>query len=239
MMKSLMRKISVVACALITLTVFTSSAFAATYKSTMVPFDQLTPSDRIVILQNTLNYSAEGFYTPDTKPMSQLIAYNGADTKAYPISYALSFLTNGVKSDVKVYDTSKKETIVKLDDFMGMYVIIDDFMSGNSPVLYNPKTETKIADFKSALTANNEVILSVIVEEDAPVRDLVAFAGWGENAPSRLVATDKFYVPLTKEECAVGELRGTFSGDVNASVPGMKKAGGKINDIMYIERIKD
>ncbi len=205
------------------------------YKDTMVPFEELIPSDRIVIVQNVLNFTREGFFTEDTKPVTEMISYKDAETAAYQIAPIIGFLNNGLDGDLKVFTIDGTETAIGAEDFSAMYIIIDDFMSGNSPILYNPATGTEIVDFDYALTTANEAIVSVLPEEDAILSELVAMVNWGENAPCRLVATDKFYIPLTTEETAVGELRGSISGAVNASVPGMQKAGGKINDVVYVE----
>ncbi|NLO26351.1 MAG: hypothetical protein GX114_09490, partial [Clostridiales bacterium] len=75
---------------------------APTYKETMVPFDQLVPAERIVILQNTINYSREGFYSADNKPATEDIEYKGDTVAVYPITYALDFLTKGSSGDLTV-----------------------------------------------------------------------------------------------------------------------------------------
>lgn len=206
------------------------------YKSTMKPFEELVPSDRIVILQNTLNFGSEGFYTEDTKPVTEAIVYQGAEVQAYPISYTLEFLNNEMGSTLTV-TTAAGEQEVSEEDFAGMYVIIDDFQSGNMPVLYNPQTGTEAVDFLYAKTENNEAIYSIITEQDANVQELLETIGWDTTQTYRLVATDKFYIPITPEDYDDGELRGALSGAINASFPDMIIAGGKMNDILYFECI--
>ncbi len=208
---------------------------AAHYKESMKPFEELVPADRIVILQNTLNYGREGFYTEETKPVTTPITYQDAETEAYPISYTLEFLNSGITDAVTVVSDSG-ETVVEAEDFAGMYVIIDDFQSGNKPVLYNPETETEIADFLYAKT-ETEAIYSIITEQDVNVMGLFKEMGWDTTETYRLVATDKFYIPITPEDYDDGELRGALSGSVNASFPDMTIAMGKMNDILYVEHI--
>ena len=206
------------------------------YKSTMKPFEELVPAERIVIVQNALNYGREGFYTEETKPVTEAISYQEEEVQAYPISYVLDFLTNEMGSTVTVV-TEAEEIAVEAEDFSGMYVIIDDFQSGNKPVLYNPETETAVVDFLYAATENGEAIYSIITEQEDNVMALPEKMGWDTTETYRLVATDKFYIPITPEDYDDGELRGSLSGSINASFPEMTIAGGKMNDILYFERI--
>ena len=206
------------------------------YKSTMKPFEELIPSDRIVILQNALNYGREGFYTEETKPVTESISYQEEEVQAYSISYALDFLNAEVEGMVKVV-TEAEEVEVEAEDFAAMYVIIDDFQSGNKPVLYNPETETEVVDFLYAITENGEGVYSIVTEKDDNVMALLEKMGWETTETYRLVATDKFYIPITPEDYDDGELRGSLSGSINASFPEMTIAGGKMNDIFYFERV--
>jgi len=208
-----------------------------TYKETMVPYDQVTKAERIVILQNTLNYSRSGFYTADTKPVTEKIQYKGSSVDAYPLSYTLAFLHNQPKGDLTVTSTTGSTKKISADDFAGLYAIID-FKSDKPPVLYNPKNGTAITDFLYAKTAEGEAIFSVVSGSTYKADEIITKAGFDPKATYNFVATDKFYIPVKPEESAVGEVRGSLSGAINASFPGMTIASGKINDVIFIEAIK-
>lgn len=208
-----------------------------TYKETMVPYDQVAAAERIVLLQNTLNYSRDGFYTADTKPVTKSIKHKGASVDAFPMSYTLAFLKNGIKGDLKVTNNDSSTKTITADDFAGLYIIID-FTSDKPPVLYNPKSGTEITDFLLATTAEGEAIYSIVSGSTFKASDIIAKAGFNPQATYNFVAADKFYIPASPAENAVGEVRGTLSGAINGSFQGMTIAGGKINDVIYIETIK-
>lgn len=207
------------------------------YKESMLPFDQLVPGERIVILQNTLNYSREGFYTAETKPVASEINYDGETISAYPMSYLLAFLKNGMADTVKVFNNDGSEQELTADEFKGLFVIVD-FTSDAAPILYNPETGTKLEDFLYAITSEGEAIYSIVSGSIHNAAAVIANAGWDTDATYRYVATDKFYFPVGPEENATGEVRGTLSGAVNGSFPDLKIASGKINDLIYIEVIQ-
>lgn len=209
-----------------------------TYKDTMLPFDQLPPGNRIVILQNTINYGREGFYTPETRPVTQEISYKGASVAAYPMTYALAFLKNGSAGALKITSTSGAEQEMTAEEFTGLFIIID-FTSDAPPVLYNPDTGAELTDFLFAVTAEGEAIYSVVSSSIHNAAELIASVGWDANATYRYMATDKFYFPVGPAEAATGEVRGTLSGAVNGSFPDLKIASGKINDLVYIEVIEE
>lgn len=208
-----------------------------TYKETMVPYDQVTTAERIVFLQNTLNYSRDGFYTADNKPVTEKIKYKGASVDAYPMRYALDFLKNSIKGDLTVSNNDGSTKTITADDFSGLYVIID-FTSDKPPVLYNPKSGTEITDFLFATTSGGEAIYSIVSGSTYKASDIIAKAGFDPQATYNFVATDKFYIPATPAESAVGEIRGALSGAINGSFQGMTIASGKLNDVIYIEAIK-
>jgi hypothetical protein len=210
---------------------------APTYKETMVPFDQLVPAERIVILQNTINYSREGFYSADNKPATEDIEYKGDTVAVYPITYALDFLTKGSSGDLTVTNNDGSTETISAQDFAGLYVIID-FTSDAPPVLYNPESGTELTDFLFATTAEGEAIYSVVSDTIHNAAEVIENVGWDAGATYRYMATDKFYIPVGPEERATGELRGTLSGAVNGSFPELKIAGGKINDVIYIEAME-
>ena len=108
-----------------------------TYKEIMVPYDELVPTARIVLLQNAINFSREGFYTADNS-LFRRDHYNGETVAAYPISYAADFLINGTSGDLTITNNDGGTQAISAADFAGLYVIID-FTSDAPPVLYNPR----------------------------------------------------------------------------------------------------
>ena len=206
------------------------------YSDTMVPFDQLTPAARIIILENTINYSRDGFYTADTKPATEEITYNGAAAQAYPISYATQFLTNGLSGMVKVGDSEGVVHELSAEDFQALYVVID-FSSGLAPVVCAADGSGAI-NFAYAITEGGEGIYSVPASTSHKPLDVLAVYGWPAEAEYRYVATDKFHIPVPAAENSTGELRGALSGAVNGSFPDLALASGKINDVIFIEAIQ-
>lgn len=214
-----------------------SAEGGSTYKSQMVPFEQLKHSNRIVVLQNTLRYLADGFYTEETKPVAEEIEYNGETVSAYPITYAIDFLTYGIEDSVSVTDVEGTVTEMSAEEFAAMYAIVD-FRSEEAPILYDPETETEIA-FQYATTSEGEAIYSIASGSSHKCVEMATACGWDTEATQnyRLMAVDQFYIPVSFVENPAGELRGTLSGAISASIPDFKIAGGKINDVVYIEVI--
>ena len=202
----------------------------------MVPFDQLVPTVRIVILQNTFNYSRVGFYNPSTKPVRTDITYADKAAKGFSMKYAVDFLTNGLEGMVTVYDPEGKTKEVAAADFAGMYAILE-FDSDAAPILYNPATKTEIPAFAYAVTTGGEAIYSVVSGSTHNCVEIVEKVGWDKNATYRYIASDFFYFPVPPAENAVGEIRGAFSGAINGSFPTLDIASGKINDVIYIEPV--
>ncbi len=209
-----------------------------TYKESMLPFDQLIPGNRIVILQNTISYGREGFYTAETKPVTQAINYAGNPVDAYPMSYPIAFLKNDLTGTLKVFNNDGSEQEISADDFSGLFIIID-FTSDAAPVLYNPESGTELKDFLYAVTSQGEAIYSVVSASNHNTKDLLTKVGWDPAETYRYVATDQFYIPVGVPEVGTGEIRGTFSGAVNGNFPDLKIASGKINDVIYIEVMED
>ena len=209
------------------------------YKSSMKPYDELVPAERIVILQNVFNPDArDGFYTRAARPAAVEIEYNNDKTAAYPISYAIDLLHNGNEGPVTVTKTDGGKAEFPAADFRGMYVILD-LRSDTPPVLYNPATKSTATNFAYAVTSEGEAIYSVVSNSDHNVNELLVKAGWAIDATYRVVATDKFHLPLEPEEAITGDLRGALSGAVNGAFPDMSLAGGRINDVLFIERVVD
>ena len=88
------------------------------------------------------------------------------------------------------------------------------------------------------LRRRREAVYSVVSGSIHNAAEIIANVGWDADATYRYMATDKFYIPVGPEERATGEIRGTLSGAVNGSFPELKIAGGKINDVIYIEAME-
>ena len=207
------------------------------YKGSMKPLDQLAPAERIVILQNVFHPDTrDGIYTRETRPATAVIKYKAGDVAAYPISAVIELLHKGSAGTVTITKTDGGKTELSAEDFRGMYAIFD-FRSDASPVLNNPATGNIITDFAYAVTSEGEAIYSVVGGSYLNVNEMLTNAGWKADATYRFVATDRFYVPVEPDAAAGGELRGGLSGVVNGSFPNLSLAGGKINDVLYIEPI--
>ena len=199
-----------------------------------MPYDELVPTARIVLLQNTINFSREGFYTADHKPVPEEITYHGETVAAYAMSYALNFLTNGCSGELTITNNDGTTQAISAADFAGLYVMID-FTSDAPPVLYNPESGTEITDFLFAVTAEGEAIYSVVSGSTYSTAEMIANVGWNTAASYRYVASDKFHIPVGPEENETGEIRGTLSGAINGSFPDLAIASGNINDVIYSE----
>jgi len=177
----------------------------------------------------------DGFYTEETKPVAEEIQYGGATVEAYPITYAINFLTNGSEGTVSVTDTEGTVTEMSAEDFAAMYVIVD-FRSEEAPILYHPENGTEIA-FAYAATSEGEGIYSIASGTSHKCVAMAEACGWNLDQMYRIMAADKFYIPVSFTDNPEGELRGTLSGAISGSIPDFKIAGGKINDVIYIEKI--
>lgn len=212
---------------------------APLYKDIMVPYDELEPANHIVVLQNTLHYTRDGFYTEDTAPVAEELDYNGQTVSAYPVSCVLNFLNQAPAGELTVTKTDETAMAVSAEDFAGMYVIIDDFQSGNAPVFYNPATGTEITEFFYAVTAEGEAIFSIVSGAQYIVKDIVAMVGWDDTKSYTVCATDKFHIPVEPDYMAIGDLRGTLSGAVNGSFGDMTIASGKISDVVIVQPLQE
>jgi hypothetical protein len=209
---------------------------APLYKDIMVPYSEIQHGKRIIIMQNTLVFSREGVFTEAEAPVAETVSYNGADYNGYPMTAVTKHLTEGVSGDVTVYTTDGTTATVRAEDFEVMKVLIDDFQSGNSPILLAVNGRA-IENFEYAVTANGEVVASIITEQEYNVNEHLQKYGWDNTATYNLVATDVFYIPITPEDYDEGGLRGALSGAINANFPDMIIATGKLNDVVFIEEI--
>ena len=207
------------------------------YKDAMIPFEDIIPAERIVILQNTLNFGREGFYTEETKPVTEEVTLDGQTVAAYKLSYALDFLTFGYENGAQVVNASGQVQEFTKEELEGSYVYIEGFQSYTLPVLFNPETQAKMVDFDHLIT-DNEMVISIITEQSRRCMDMFEMVGWDTTtATYHVMATDKFFVPATPVDYDDGEIRGALSGSVNGTFPEMVPAQGKINDVVYIEKV--
>jgi hypothetical protein len=207
------------------------------YRDAMIPFEELVPAERIVILQNTLNFGREGFYTEETKPVTEEVNLDGQTVAAYKLTYALDFLTFGYENGAQVVNAAGEVLEFTKEDLEGSYVYIEGFQSYTLPVLFNPATGVKVVDFDHFIT-DNEMVISIITEQSRRCMDMFEMIGWDTTtATYHVMATDKFFVPATPVDYDDGEIRGALSGSVNGTFPEMVPAQGKINDVVYIEKV--
>ena len=207
------------------------------YRDVMIPFEDIIPAERIVILQNTLNFGREGFYTEETKPVTEEVTLDGQTVGAYKLTYALDFLTFGYENGATVVDEAGNETVFSKEELEGSYVYIEGFQSYTLPVVFNPETGAKVVDFDHLIT-DNEMVISIITEQSRRCVDMFEMLGWDTtSATYHVMATDKFFVPATPVDYDDGEIRGALSGSVNGTFPEMVPAQGKINDVVYIEKV--
>ena len=207
------------------------------YKDAMIPFEDLIPAERIVVLQNAVNFGREGFYTEETKPVTEDVVLDGQTVAAYKLTYALQFLTFGYENGAAVVDEAGNVTTFTRDELEAAYVYIEGFQSYTLPVVFIPGTDVKVVDFDHLIT-ENEMVISIITEQSRRCVDMFAMLGWDTtSATYHVMATDKFFVPATPVDYDDGEIRGALSGSVNGTFPEMVPAQGKINDVLYLEKV--
>ena len=207
------------------------------YKDAMIPFEDLIPAERIVILQNAVNFSREGFYTEENKPVTEAVMLDGAEVEAYKLTYALQFLTFGYENGAKVVNEAGDVLEMTKDELEAAYVYIEGFQSYTLPVVFIPGTDIKVVDFDHLIT-ENEMVISIITEQSRRCVDMFDMLGWDTtSATYHVMATDKFFVPATPVDYDDGEIRGALSGSVNGTFPEMVPAQGKINDVLYLEKV--
>ena len=206
------------------------------YKDIMKPYSDIQHGKRLVILQNTLVFSRKGIMTEDEAPVPEVISYNDADYNAYPMAAVTKFLVEELSGTVTVYDTDGASVSLEAADFEAASVLIDDFQSGNSPILL-AADGAAVENFDYAVMESGEVIFSIVTEQEVNVNEYLQKFGWDNTKTYNLVATDVFYIPITPEDYDEGGLRGALSGAINANFPDMIIATGKLNDVVFIEEI--
>ena len=209
---------------------------APLYKDIMKPYADIEHGKRLIILQNTLRFSREGVFTEAEAPVAGTVSFNGADYNGYPMTAATRHLTLPLEGEVTVYTTADETTAVSAADFEAATVLVDDFQSGNSPILLLADG-TAVENFDYAVMASGEGIFSIVSEQEVNLMDLFADYGWDTTLTYNVVATDVFYIPVMPEDYDEGGLRGALSGAINANFVDMIIATGKLNDVVFIEQI--
>lgn len=206
------------------------------YKAIMKPYDEIQHGRRLIVLQNTLQFSCEGITPGAEEAAAETVSYNGEEYSGYSMSAATRHLTEVPAGDVTVYTTDGTSAVMPAADFEALTVLIDDFQSGNSPILL-AADGTATENFDRAVMENGEGIFSIVTEQEVDVNDLLVEYGWDNTKTYNLVATDVFYIPITAKDYDEGGLRGALSGAINASFADMTIAMGKLNDVVCIEEI--
>ena len=217
------------------------------YRDIMVPYDQVTKSDRIILLQTALCFNGrEGIYTEAEVAPAEDFSFNGAAVKAFRMENATKFLNNKLAGDVQVYDMNGTATTMSAADFNALRVLsvdaseayLENFQGSVRVDLVSENGATVIKDFKYAVTAEGEGVLSVAPKAEIAIADLLQWMGWDESADYNLVATDKFYVPDTVIDGLRGSIVSPLSGTtINGKIQDTSVAQGRINDLIYVEKI--
>ena len=181
-------------------------------------------------------FSRKGIMTEDEAPVPEVVSYNDANYNAYPMAAATKFLVEELAGTVTVYDTDGNSSAFAAADFEAASVLIDDFQSGNSPILL-AADGTAVEKFDYAAMESGEIIFSIVTEQEVNVNEYLQKFGWDNTKTYNLVATDVFYIPITPEDYDEGGLRGALSGAINANFPDMIIATGKLNDVVFIEEM--
>ncbi len=210
---------------------------APLYKDIMKPYSEIQHGKRIVILQNTLVFSREGVFTEAETPVHETLNYNGTDYMSFAMADVAKHLIQQPTGNVKVYTAEGAEITFDAAEFLEARILIDDFQSGNKPVIYDPIKSVADEGFLYAIMENGEVIFSIVTEDEVNVNECLQKFGWDNTKTYNLVATDVFYIPITPEDYDEGGLRGALSGAINANFPDMIIATGKLNDVVFIEEI--
>ena len=146
------------------------------------------------------------------------------------------YFNNKVAGDVNVVGTDGYQVTMSATDFLAAKISLD--AEGIAPVVWNEdlggKGKVKNTDY--VVTAEGEAI--IFPAETITGEALLDKLGLPKDATTyRFVATDDFYLECNAEEMKTAELRVGLDGTINGSLP-IKKAGGKINDVLYIEIVK-
>ena len=186
--------------------------------------DDLTKGNRIVVCQNA-ELTMEDVTISDVKA-----------TAASVQELVDKYFNNKVAGDVNVVGTDGYQVTMSAKDFLAAKISLD--AEGIAPVIWNEdlggKGKVKNTDY--VVTAEGEAI--IFPAETITGEALLDKLGLPKDATTyRFVATDDFYLECNAEEMKTAELRVGLDGTINGSLP-IKKAGGKINDVLYIEIVK-
>ncbi|HBI26568.1 MAG TPA: hypothetical protein DDY25_02405 [Peptococcaceae bacterium] len=186
--------------------------------------DDLTKGNRIVVCQNA-ELAMEDATVSDVKA-----------TAASVQELADKYFNDTIAGEVTLVGTDGYQATMAAKDFLAAKISLD--AEGIAPVVWNEdlggKSQVKTTDY--AVTAEGEAI--IFPAETITGEALLDKLGLPRDAATyRFVATDDFYLECSAEEMRTAELRVGLDDTINGALP-IKKAGGKINDVLYIEIVK-
>jgi len=146
------------------------------------------------------------------------------------------YFINSPAGEVSIVATDGYSVEMSAKDFLAAKISLD--AKDIAPILWNEelgdKGKVKMVDY--IVTAEGEAI--IFPTETITGEALLEKLGLPNDATMyRFVATDDFYLECTAEEMKTAELRVGLDETINGSLP-IKKAGGKINDVLYIEIVE-
>lgn len=186
--------------------------------------DDLTEGNRIVVCQNA-ELAMEDVTVSDVEA-----------TAAGVQELVDKYFNSKVAGEVTIVGTDGYQVTMAAEDFLAAKISLD--AEGEAPIVWNEdlggKGKVKNTDY--AVTTEGEAI--IFPAETITGEALLDKLGLPKDATTyRFVATDNFYLECNAEEMKTAELRVGLDGTINGSLP-IKKAGGKVNDVLYIEIVK-
>lgn len=220
------------------------------YRDIMVPYDEVEKAERIVLLQTALWYTGrDGIYTEAEVAAPESMNYDGQSVLAFRMSNATKFLFHAPAGDVTLYDNSGKTVTLSASEFESLRVIsaqnidgalsyLENFQNSNCIILASKDGNCVMSDFSYAVTAEGEGVLSISAKQEIGTANILKNMGWGEECACNLVASDKFYVPDPIVDGQRGSIVAPISGTtINGKILDASIAQGRINDLLYIEKI--
>ncbi|HHV35466.1 MAG TPA: hypothetical protein GXX59_07795 [Syntrophomonadaceae bacterium] len=186
--------------------------------------DDITEGNRVLVCQN-----AE--FTKEDVKVSDVEA-----TAAAVEELVDKYFINSPAGEVSIVATDGYSVEMSAKDFLAAKISLD--AKDIAPILWNEelgdKGKVKMVDY--IVIAEGEAI--IFPTETITGEALLEKLGLPNDATMyRFVATDDFYLECTAEEMKTAELRVGLDETINGSLP-IKKAGGKINDVLYIEIVE-
>lgn len=220
------------------------------YRDIMVPYDEVEKAERIVLLQTALWYTGrDGIYTEAEVAAPEAMNYDGQSVMAFRMSNVTKFLLNEPTGEVTLYNSNGETVALAAAEFEALRVIsaqeldgaanyLDSFQGGNCIILAKDDGNCVMKGFSYAVTAEGEGVLSISAKQELSTADVLTNMGWGAECACNLVASDKFYVPDPIVDGERGAVVAPLSGTtINGKILDASIAQGRINDLLYIEKI--